>query len=84
MSFKDFSYLELWLPFCSVKGNHFAIGHYEEQFCEFISNLDQWFMRTCCLKDLLSGALAALLFTGVEPFFKNGIMGKIHVKLYEI
>ena len=34
----------------------------------------------------LSGALVALLFSGAKPFMqlKKGIMGNIHVKLYEI
>ena len=63
MSFKDISYLELWWPFCSAEQNHlfnFGRGYQEEQFCEIILNLDQWFRR-CHLKDFLSGALAALL-----------------------
>ena len=70
--FKDISYLELWQSFCSVEQNHlcnFGRGYYEEQFCEIILNLDQWFRR-CHLKDFLSGALAALLFGGVEPFMQ--------------
>ena len=70
MSFKRYSYLELWQPFCSAKHNHlcnFGRGYQEELFCEIILNLDQWFRR-CHLKDLLSGALAALLFSGAEPF----------------
>ena len=36
--------------------------NHEELFCEIILNLDQWFRR-CCLKDFLSRALAALMFT---------------------
>ena len=53
MSFKDISYLELWQSLCSVDKNHlcnFDKGHYEEQFCEIILNLDQWFRRRCLLK----------------------------------
>ena len=37
-------------------------------------------------KDFLPGALAALLFSGAEPFsaiLKEGIIGNIHVKLFE-
>ena len=71
MSFKDTSYLELWWHFCSVERNHlgnFGREYYEEQFCEIILNLDQWFRRRCHLKYFLSGALAALLFGGAEPF----------------
>ena len=49
------SYLELWRPFCSSEQNHLCIlggGHHEEQFCEIILNLDQWFRR-CHLKTFL-------------------------------
>ena len=70
MSFKYISYLELCLPFCSVEQNHlrnFGRGHHEEQFSEFISDLD---FRRCRLKDFLSGALVALLFSGGEPFMQ--------------
>ena len=59
--------------------------HHEEQFCEIILNLGQWFRRTCCLKAFLSGAMAALLFGAAEPFvqfLKEGIIRNIHVKLY--
>ena len=69
--FKDISYLELWWPFCSADLValllcNFGRGYHEEQFCEIVLNLDQWFRR-CHLKDFLSGALAALLFSGAEP-----------------
>ena len=73
MSFKDISYLELWRPFCSAEQSHlcnFGRGHYEEQFCEIIFNLGQWFRRRCHLKDFFSGALAALLFSGADPFMQ--------------
>ena len=78
MSFKAISYLELCLLFCSAEPNHlcnFGRGHYEEQFCEIILNLGQVFRR-CRFKDFLSGALAALLFSGVEPFmqFWKGVL----------
>ena len=71
MPFKGISYLELWQSFCSAERNHlcnFGKGYYEEQSCEIILNLGQWFRR-CCLKDL-SGALAALLIGGAEPFIQ--------------
>ena len=48
ISLKDMSYLELWQPLCSVEQNHlcnFVRRHNEEQFCEIILNLDQWFRR---------------------------------------
>ena len=73
MLFKDISYLELWRPFCFPELNHlcnFVRGHYEEQFCEIILNLGQWFRRRCRLKDFLSGALVALHFSGVEQFMQ--------------
>ena len=47
---------------------NYCRGHYEEQFCEFMSNLGQWFMRRCRFKDFLCGPLAALLFSGEKPF----------------
>ena len=72
MSYTDISYLELLQPFCSAEWNHlcnFGRGHYDKQFCEFISNLGQW-IRGWRLKELLSGALAILLFSGAEPFMQ--------------
>ena len=86
MSIKDISYLELWWPFCSAERNHLcnlSRGYQEGQFCEIILNLDP-LIRRCHLKDFLSGALAALLLSGAEPFvqfLKEGIMGNIHVNL---
>ena len=53
MPFKGISYLKLWQPFCSVERNHlynFGKGYQEEQFCEIILNLGQWFRRRCRLK----------------------------------
>ena len=84
MPFKGISYLEFWQPFCSAERNHlcnFGRGYQEEQFCKIILNLGQWFRR-CLLKDFLSEALATLLFS--LQILKEGIMGNIHVKLYEI
>ena len=81
MQFKGNSYLELWQPFCSAERNHlcnFCSGYYEEQFCEIILNLGQWFRRRCCLKDFLYGALAALLFGGAKHLcnFERGHHGE--------
>ena len=59
MLFEDISYLELWLPAFSVKQNHlcnFGGGLYEEQFCEIILNLDQWFRRYHLKTFLISGS----------------------------
>ena len=72
MLFNNISYLELWRPFCSAERNNlcnFSRGYSEEQFCEFILNLDLWLGR-CLSKDFLSGALAALLFSGAEPLMQ--------------
>ena len=69
MPFKGIYYLELWQPFCSVERNHlcnFGGGYQEEQFCEIILNLSQ--SLRCRLKDYLSGALTALLFSGSDHF----------------
>ena len=73
MPFKCISYLDIWQHFCSVESNclcNFSRGYYEEHFCEIISNLGQWFSSRCCLKEFLSGALAALLFGGAEQFMQ--------------
>ena len=72
MSFLDISYLELWPPFCSAEQNHlcnFGQGHHGEHFFKIIFSLDQWFRR-CHFKDFLSIALAALMFSGLEPFMQ--------------
>ena len=56
MSFKDISYLELWQPLCSMERNHlcnFGRVYNEEQFCEIILNLDEWFRIKCHLKTFL-------------------------------
>ena len=77
MLFKDISYLELWQPFCSAEQNHlcnFSGGCYEEQFCEIILNLGQWFR--CCLKEQWSGTIYAIL--------KEGDIRNIHVKVFYI
>ena len=76
MLFKDISCLEVWQPLWLVEQNNlcnFGRGHHKKHFCEVISNLDHWFRR-CCLKDFLSEALAALVFSGAKPF--RGHYGK--------
>ena len=73
MSLKSISYLELWWPFSSTEQHHlckFCRVHQEEQFCEIILNLDQWFRMRCHLKYSLSGALTALMFGRVKPFMQ--------------
>ena len=56
------------LALCSAVHNHlcnFGRGYYEEQFYGIILNFGQ--RLRCRSKDCLSGALAALLFSGAEP-----------------
>ena len=73
-----------------MKWNHlcnFGRGHYEEQFCKFISNLGQWFRRRCCLKIFLiwsSGGPPIQCSRTIYALLKEGIMGNIYLKLYEI
>ena len=60
MSFKEISYLGLWWFFCSAEQNHlckFGRGYQEEQFCEIILNLDQWFRRYHFKKSFLEHCL---------------------------
>ena len=48
--------------------SNFGGRHHEEQICEIILNLEQWFRRYCLRIFLIYGALATLLFSGAEPF----------------
>ena len=79
---------------------YFGRGCYEEQFCEIILYLGQWFRSRCCLKDCLPGALAwdvkqqnkiwssggpTVWWSGnIYEVLKEGKVGSIHVKLFEI
>ena len=82
MLFKVISYLDIWQPFRSAACNHlcnFGRGYPEKRLCEIILNLGQWFRSRCCLRDFLSGSLAALLFSGAKPFmqfWKRASLGK--------
>ena len=61
------SYMKVIWPFCSVKRSHlydFGRGYYEEQFCEIILNLDQWFKRICRLK-------IVFIWSSVGPFVQR-------------
>ena len=89
MSFKEISYLGLWLPFCSAERNHlcnFGRGHYEERSCEFILNLCQRFRKMSFKIFLIwsSGGPPVQWSGSNYAILKQGIMGNIHVKLYEI
>ena len=57
-------------------------GHLEEQCCEFISKLGQWFRWH--LKDFLSGACRPSCSVERNHLcnLKESIMGNIHVKLF--
>ena len=88
MRFKDISYLELWRPFCSAEQNHlcnFGRRHCEEQFCEIIMNLDQWFKRRSRLKIFLiwsSGGPFVQRSGNICAILVEGIMRNISVKLF--
>ena len=71
MLFKDISYLQLLEPLFSAEWNHlynFGRRLHEEQFCELIMNLNQWFRRRRHLKEFLSRVQAAPSFSGAKPF----------------
>ena len=89
MSVKDISYLELWLPLCLVEQNHlcnFGRRHHEEQFCEIILNLDQWFRRRCRLKnisylDLWPQEFQEMLFKRfLSRALKAFLLGRVELK----
>ena len=86
MLFKDISYLELWQPFCSAEQNHlcnFGRRYYEEQFCEIILNLVQEMSFKCFL--IWSSNSPPVRWIGtIYAIFKEGIIGNIHVNLFEI
>ena len=75
MSLKDISYLELWQPLRSVEWNHlcnFDRMHHNEQFCEIILNLDQWFRKRFRFKIFLIWSSGDPYFSGAEPFLQSG------------
>ena len=88
MSFKDISYLELWHSLFSVDWNHLCIigrRHSEEQPCEIILNLDQWFRRKCCLKVFLiwsSGGPFVQRRVTICAILVEGIKSNDSVKLF--
>ena len=91
MLFKDISYLELWQPFCQAEQNHlcnFGRRCYEEQCCEIILNLCQWFRRCRLKHSYLELWQPSCLWERNHlchfEILKEGIIGNIHVKLFEI
>ena len=86
--FKDISYLEIWQPFCSAELNHlckFGRGYHEEQFCEIIMNLDQWFRRRFIFKIFLiwrSGDHFVQRSETICAILVEGIMRNNSVKIF--
>ena len=86
MPFKGISYLELSQPLCSAEHNHlcnFGKGYQEEQFCEIILNLVQWFR--CHLKVFLiwsSGSPYVQRSVTICAFLVKGIQRNNSVKLF--
>ena len=89
MMFKENSYLELWQPHCSADPNYlcnFVRRYHEEQFCEIILNLDQWFSRKCHFKVFLiwiSGSPFVPQSVTICSILVKGIMRINIVKLFE-
>ena len=88
MSFKDISYLELWLRFCSSKWNHlcnYGRGYNEQQFCDSfrIEPVIQEMLFKRFL--ILSSGSPPVQWSGtIYAILEEDIMGNIYVKLYEI
>ena len=89
MHVNGISYLELWRPFSSAEGNHlcnFGSGYQEEQFCEIILNLNQWFRR-CLLKIFLiwsSGGPLVQRSRTICAILVEGIIRNNSVNLFQI
>ena len=80
---KGISYLELWQPFGSVERNHlcnFRRWYSEEQFCIILLHLGQKMTFKLFLIWSSGGPPARTYYA----ILKEGIMGNIHVKIYEI
>ena len=87
MQFKGIPYLELRQPFCSAEHDHlcnFGRGYPEEQFCDIILNLVQEEMSFKGFLIWSSGDPPVQLSGTIYAILKEGIMGNIRVKLYEI
>ena len=90
MTFKCISYLELWQPFSSAERNHFVqclkrvsrgtiIGNYFEFWS--VAQEEMSFKRVLIWSS--SGPPVQRTKT-IYAILEGGIMGNIHVKLYEI
>ena len=88
MSFKDIYCLELWKPLSSVDWDNLCIigrWHHEEQSCEIILNLDQWFRKKCRLKVFLiwnSGSPYLQWSVTICAILVKGIKTNNSVKLF--
>ena len=63
----------------------FCSGYYEDQFCEIILNLDQWFRRRCLLKIFLiwsSGGPFVQRSGTICAIYEEGIKRNNSVKLF--
>ena len=80
--------IKLWQPLCSVDWNHLCNSdrrHHEEQPCEIILNLDQWFRRKCHLNVFLiwsSGSPFVQLSLTICAILVKGIKRNNSVKLF--
>ena len=89
MLFKGISYLKLWQPFCSVERNHlcnFSRGYPEGLFCDFFEfgSVVQEEMSIKIFLIWSSGDPRVRWNVTIYAILKEGIMGNIQVKLYEI
>ena len=72
MALKGISYLELWQLFCSAERNHLVIlvGGVKRNNAINYFEYGSVVQEEMSYKRFLSGALAAFLFGGVEPFMQ--------------
>ena len=78
LQFNYISYLELCQPLCSVDWNHMCDirkRHHEEQPCEIILNLDQWFRRKCHFKVFLIWSSGSLFVQRSETICAISVEG---------
>ena len=64
VNYSEFGPVVQEMPFSLAEQNHlcnFGRNHHEEQFCEIIFNLDQWFRKRCPLK-------ISLIWSSGRPF----------------
>ena len=90
VSFKDISYLELWQPFCSAEQNHlcnFGRGYQEKPILYNHFEFAPVVQEEMSFKRFLiwsSGSPPVPWSRTICAILKEGVMGNIHVKLYEV